>query len=142
MLVFIQKRRSRLMICASLLCIFASPASLMADDEKDKSVPPAKAVPAKPEASAPGLTERERMLLDRVEQLEKRVAELEAKGSPSSAPSAARADEVAATQPSPARVADAAPVATAETGAKLTLSASTNVIPTDKAVASLSPQAA
>src|ERR1700688_771260 len=115
MLVFIQKRLSRLIICASLLCTFASPASLLADDEKDKSVPPAKAVPAKPEAPAPGLTERERMLLDRVDQLEKRVAELEAKGSPSAAPGAARAEEVAATQPSPSGVADAVSVATAAT---------------------------
>jgi Putative beta-barrel porin-2, OmpL-like. bbp2 len=145
MLVFIQKRLSRLIICASLLCTFASPASLLADDEKDKSVPPAKAVPAKPEAPAPGLTERERMLLDRVDQLEKRVAELEAKGSPSTAPGAARAEEVAATQPSPSGVADAVSVATAATpgtGATVTPSARTNVIPTDKAVASLSPQAA
>jgi hypothetical protein len=40
------------------------------------------------DAPAPGLTERERMLLDRVEQLEKRVAELEAKGSAGTPPAA------------------------------------------------------
>jgi Putative beta-barrel porin-2, OmpL-like. bbp2 len=142
MLVFIRKRLSRLIICASLLCIFAVPSSLIADDEKDKSVPPAKAVPAKPEASAPGLTERERMLLDRVEQLEKRVAELEAKGSPSSAPGAPE-EEVASTQPSPAGNSNTASVATVGppgTSATITPGASADVIPTDKAVGSLSPQ--
>ena len=45
---------------------------------KDKNTAPTKGAPAKSDAPAP-LTERERMLLDRVEQLEKRVAELEAK---------------------------------------------------------------
>ena len=142
MLVFIQKKLSRLIICASLLCIFAVPSSLIADDEKDKSVPSAKAVPEKPEASAPGLTERERMLLDRVEQLEKRVAELEAKG-PLAAPGASRAEEVASTQPSPAGNANTASVATVGppgTSATITPSASTDVIPTDKAVGSLSSQ--
>src|SRR5580704_3849221 len=142
MLVFIGKRLSRLIICASLLCIFAVPSSLIADDEKDKSVRPAKAVPAKPEASAPGLTERERMLLDRVEQLEKRVAELEAKGSPSSAPGAAE-EEVASTQPSPAGNSNTASVATVGppgASATITPGASADVIPTDKAVGSLSSQ--
>src|SRR5262245_18726575 len=38
------------------------------------------------DAPVPGLTERERWLLERVEQLEKRVAELEAKGQARSAP--------------------------------------------------------
>jgi hypothetical protein len=47
------------------------PASL-----KNDSKPPAKPAAAAADSS-PGLTERERMLLDRVEQLEKRVAELE-----------------------------------------------------------------
>lgn len=42
-------------------------------------------------AAKPGLTERERWLLDRVEQLEKRVAELESKSQPA-LPVAAAAD--------------------------------------------------
>jgi Putative beta-barrel porin-2, OmpL-like. bbp2 len=90
MRAFIQKKMPILAILAALLCVSTSPALLLADDEKDKKTPPAKAGPAKSDASAPGLTERERMLLDRVEQLEKRVAELEAKG-PAGAPPTATA---------------------------------------------------
>ena len=63
----------------ALLCASTSPGLLFADDDKEKNTPPAKAASAKPDAPAP-LSERERMLLDRVEQLEKRVAELETKG--------------------------------------------------------------
>jgi hypothetical protein len=66
-------------LVAAFLCASSMPHVLLADDEKGKDTPSAKAIPAKPDAPAPGLTERERMLLDRVEQLEKRVAELEAK---------------------------------------------------------------
>src|SRR5262249_28040050 len=52
-------------------------------DEAQKSAP-ASADEAKVEASKAGLTERERWLLDRVELLEKRVAELESKSRPAS----------------------------------------------------------
>jgi hypothetical protein len=64
-------------------CGSAVGASAFADnDGKGKTEPPAKpAVAAKVEAPAP-LTERERRLLDRVEQLEKRVADLEGKAQP------------------------------------------------------------
>ena len=48
-------------------------------DANDKSESPAKREAAKVEAPAP-LTERERWLLDRVEELEKRVADIESKG--------------------------------------------------------------
>jgi len=51
-------------------------------DEAGKDQPPEAAKSAKPDAPQPGLTERERMLLDRVEQLERRVAELESKTQP------------------------------------------------------------
>ncbi len=88
MRALLQKRIFILSILAALLCGGLAPGLLLADDEKDKNTPPAKAAPAKPDAPAPGLTERERMLLDRVEQLEKRVAELEAK-EPAGAPPAA-----------------------------------------------------
>jgi hypothetical protein len=77
MRAFIQKKISILAIIAALLYASTSPGLLLADDDKDKNTPPAKAATAKPDAPAP-LTERERMLLDRVEQLEKRVADLEA----------------------------------------------------------------
>ena len=75
---------------------------LLADD-KDSTNPPAKSALAKSDASkiespAP-LTERERWMLDRMEQLEKRVAELEAKSNPAEA----KAAETAAAQPTPAQ---------------------------------------
>jgi putative OmpL-like beta-barrel porin-2 len=83
---------------------------LLADD-KATSNPPAKAAPAKSDSPAP-LTERERWMLDRMEQLEKRVAELEAKSNPAEA----KAAETAAAQPttappSSANALSAAPVA-------------------------------
>jgi hypothetical protein len=100
-------------VCGSLI-----PNRLLADD-KDTSSPPAKSDTAKTTAANPAaatsstakpvtekpgaekssaikidapapLTERERMMLDRMEQLEKRVAELEARNAPS-APSAVAA---------------------------------------------------
>jgi Putative beta-barrel porin-2, OmpL-like. bbp2 len=64
-------------------------------DDGGKDKPPAKPAAVKIDAPAP-LTERERQLLDRVEQLEKRMAELEGKGQPA-APSSS---EAAAPQPS------------------------------------------
>ncbi len=48
----------------------AKPAAASTDSQKDSKAKPNS-------AAASGLTERERMLLDRVEQLERRVAELE-----------------------------------------------------------------
>jgi Putative beta-barrel porin-2, OmpL-like. bbp2 len=63
----------------SMIPVFAS------TDDNGKSEPPAKRVAAKVDAPAP-LTERERWLLDRVEELEKRVADLESKGKTSESP--------------------------------------------------------
>jgi hypothetical protein len=76
------------LVGAGLLYHIAVPSKLLADDKDGKSVPaaPTSAKPAKVDAPSP-LTERERMLLDRVEQLEKRVTELEAK-EPAGAPPA------------------------------------------------------
>jgi hypothetical protein len=65
----------------STIPVFAS------TDDTGKSEPPAKRVAAKVDAPAP-LTERERWLLDRVEELEKRVADLESKGNPTTSPAA------------------------------------------------------
>jgi len=77
----------------AVCCGSAVPVVSFADD--GKSEPPTKPLAAaKIEAPAP-LTERERWMLDRMEQLEKRVAELEAKGQPS-VPSSS---EPAASQP-------------------------------------------
>ena len=55
------------------------PGRLLADDKNAPAPATARGALAKIEAPLPGLTERERWLLERVEQLEKRVAELESK---------------------------------------------------------------
>jgi hypothetical protein len=99
---------------AALLCAGAVSSRVLADD-KDANNPPAKTAPVKTDSPAP-LTERERWMLDRMEQLEKRVAELEAKNNPAGA----KAAEAAETQPTPAppapaSVTSAAPVAVAAT---------------------------
>jgi Putative beta-barrel porin-2, OmpL-like. bbp2 len=90
---------------AALLFAGIVPNRLLADD-KDTSNPPARSAPAKAD-SPPPLTERERWMLDRMEQLEKRVAELESKSNPA----AAMAVESTAAQPAPASAANAAPAA-------------------------------
>src|SRR6267154_89907 len=87
------------LILAAVFCGSAVPVVASADDGKGE--PPAQpAAAAKIEAPAP-LTERERWLLDRVEQLEKRVADLESKGNPAAAPAA----DASATQPASANLA-------------------------------------
>jgi len=75
-----------------LLCILC-PGRLLADGDGKSDA--AKAKPPRIEAPAP-LTERERLMLDRMEELERRVAELEAKSS-ASAPGVSGVG--AATQP-------------------------------------------
>ena len=123
--------------------LFASivPDRLLADD-KDTSNPPTKSVPAKSdgakiEAPAP-LTERERWLLDRVELLEKRVEELETKGSSPAVPGAAAASsQPGSLSPTTSTAASAAGVTPAPTVA----GANANVIPTEKVAASAAPQA-
>ncbi len=79
-----------------------APGLLIADDSKDNT--PSKAVPIKPDVPTPGLTERERWLLDRVEQLEKRVADLESKGNTTTLP----AGDASAVQPASANLATSA----------------------------------
>src|ERR1700682_6501155 len=64
-------------------------------DDTGKSERPAKRVAVKVDAPAP-LTERERWLLDRVEELEKRVADLESKGNN---PTTSPATDASAAQP-------------------------------------------
>ena len=86
MRIFKWKKLVSLML-AGVFCGSAVGASAFADED-GKGQPPAKpAAGAKIEAPAP-LTERERQLLDRVEQLEKRMAELEGKTQPTAAVSA------------------------------------------------------
>jgi hypothetical protein len=122
MLAFKHDRRVFRLFLATLLSATIVPARLLADD-KDSNNPPAKTAPVKSDSPAP-LTERERWMLDRVEQLEKRVAELEAKNSPA----AAKATETAVAQPAPAQPApasmtNAAPVAASVACPPVTLAA-------------------
>src|SRR5271154_6109817 len=89
---FAQNKIFSWLVGAGLLYSLAIPNRLLADDKgsKNDAAASSSAKPAKVDAPAPGLTERERMLLDRVEQLEKRVEELESKTS-AAAPSVAPA---------------------------------------------------
>jgi hypothetical protein len=95
-------------ILVGLCCGGALRASPFADDD-GKEKPSSKPAATNIEAPAP-LTERERRLLDRVEQLEKRVADLEGKGNPSAASGAdAAAAQPAATTPVASTAGVAAP---------------------------------
>jgi hypothetical protein len=109
----------------------------------------ASAKPIKMDAPVPGLTERERMLLDRVEQLERRVAELETKDAPAAASDPTTAAESAASRVtrgeaanSSARV-SATPASANASGAVSTSAspAGGNAISSDRVMASIGPQA-
>jgi Putative beta-barrel porin-2, OmpL-like. bbp2 len=104
------------------------PSRLLADDN-EASKPPAKPAPAKPDSPAP-LTERERWVLDRMEQLEKRVAELESKGNPPVTP----ATEFSPLQPTSANP-SALSLPSGAAAATSSAVASANVIPAEKVVA-------
>jgi Putative beta-barrel porin-2, OmpL-like. bbp2 len=82
------------LVLAGVACGSAVRARTFSDGD-GKSEPSARPSATKVDVPLP-LTERERWLLDRVEQLEKRVADLEAKGNPAAAP----ADASAAQPPS------------------------------------------
>jgi len=72
-------------VCVLLILLavsLAASVSSQADDTKKPNNPPALADDSTPKKTEGGLTDRERMLLDRVELLEKRVAELESKKAP------------------------------------------------------------
>src|ERR1700732_2644804 len=68
----------------TILCVSIAPGRVFADD----GTPSSTASSVKLDAPKPGLTEREQYLLDRVEQLERRVEELESKGGQPAAPAA------------------------------------------------------
>jgi len=108
--------------CGSTVRVYAS------DDDGKNERPARPPVAAKPEAPAP-LSERERWMLDRMEQLEKRVAELEGKGA-ASGPSA----DAKTVAPGEATNGASNGSAAAATGT----APSSNVIPSDHAIASLS----
>jgi hypothetical protein len=108
----------------ALLCVSIAPNRLLADD-KDSGAPPAKSAPARPDSPAP-LTERERWMLDRIEQLEKRMAEMEAKSN-SGTPATAAAST---TQPASSAASDPAIASSSVTAP----AANASVIPTEKTV--------
>lgn len=102
MRAFQHEKKTVCLLFAGLLCTSGVPNRLLADDKDDANAPGKSeaAGPAAPKLGMPvsGLTDRERWLLDRIEQLEKRVAELEAKSQPS-----ATAIRASATQHAPAQ---------------------------------------
>jgi hypothetical protein len=124
MRVFRRKTNFVWLVFAALFCASLFPSRVFADDKNDNN-PPAKTVPIKMEAPAPGLTERERWLLDRVEQLEKRVADLEFKGN-------APAETASAPQPASSTVANSAG---GGAEAEVSNGASASVMPGEKVVA-------
>ena len=119
-------RRFRLLLAATL-CTAVIPFCSLADD-KETSNPPTKSVPANPDSPAP-LTGRERWMLDRMERLEKRVAELESK---SNTP-VAFATEVSPLQPASSNPSMSSLLSGATSAAPAAV-AITNVIPAEKIV--------
>src|ERR1700693_4332046 len=65
----------------TILCVTIVPGRVLADD----GTPSGTTSSTKMDTPKPGLTEREQYLLDRVEQLERRVEELESKSAPPAA---------------------------------------------------------
>jgi hypothetical protein len=121
-------------ILAAVFCACIVPNRLLADD-KDSSAPPAKSASAKPDSPAP-LTERERWMLDRMEQLEKRVAEFESKSNAPVTP-VAEVSPLQPTSPNPSTSSMSSGITPAAPAAV----ASTNAIPVEKVVALSTAQA-
>jgi hypothetical protein len=115
-------------LCGSAIPVLAS------TDENGKGESPAKRVATKVDAPAP-LTERERWLLDRVEELEKRVAGLESKSN-----STASAGEVSATQPPSGNAATPAIAAATPSGASAATATNADSLSNDRVLA-VAPQA-
>jgi hypothetical protein len=137
MTLFGKKRELLWVFLAVALCSGMAPGLLIADGEGN-ATPPPKAAPIKPDAPAPGLTERERWLLDRVEQLEKRVAELETKTSSPAAPATAASSRPGSLNPTASTL---VAVAVSASPTPTAAGANTNVIPAEKVLASVNPQA-
>src|SRR5215469_3063284 len=135
----------------AVFCMIALPGRSLADgsgDKKGSDAPAAKSTPTKLDAPAPGLTEREQWLLNRVEQLEKRVAELETKSQTSAGWSIGATPQPAAanamTSNAPAVGSEASEVAAIPTAAPIAPPAGEHAIEKERAVASIAavgPQA-
>jgi hypothetical protein len=128
MRAFNKTRKILRLLSAAMLCTTFIPFRSVADD-KESGNPPAKPALAKPDSPAP-LTERERWMLDRMEQLERRVAELESKSNPPVTP----ATEISAPQPASPNLSTSS-LPTGATSAAPAAVAITSVIPPDKTVA-------
>src|SRR5258708_20539015 len=128
MRAFNQTRKTHRLFLAAILCTIVIPFRSLADD-KETSNPPARPVRTKPDSPAP-LSERERWMLDRIEQLEKRMAELESKGNPLVTP----ATEISAPHPASPYLSTSS-LLTGATSAAPAAVTITNVNPTDKTVA-------
>src|ERR1700730_10047782 len=113
---------------ALMLCATAAPGCVFADD-KESGTPQPQAAPVKPDSPAP-LTDRERWMLDRIDQLEKRMAELESKGNPLATP----ATETSAPHPASPDPSTSS-LLTGATSAAPAAVAITSVNPTHKTVA-------
>jgi hypothetical protein len=143
-------------ICVLLtfsLWISAIPQLLLADEKRNADGTKEQPANSASSAPAPGLTERERMLLDRVEQLEKRVAELETNKQPAAnsasspistsaaeARPTARVAEIANSQPVSTEMI-AAPVSAVRESATSTSAANGNAMSNDRVMASIGSQA-
>jgi hypothetical protein len=131
-------------LCFTMLLTLSIPKPAQAD-EKDGNARADKSATKKVDAPTP-LTDRERWLLDRVEQLEKRVADLESKDSSSAAPPSANS---AAAQPGSNSAPTVTPaVATNNSSAGVGAATSVSVTPSNPTAAnsvsgptSLAPQA-
>ena len=133
MRIGVMKRVVSLML-VTVLCGGTIPVVASTDDN-EKSERTSKPAAAKMEGPAP-LTERERWLLDRVEELEKRVADLESKGKPSESPAAD------ASAPPPGAVSAPTSVAAAATPSIAPGATSANPeSPSNDRVAAVGPQA-
>jgi putative OmpL-like beta-barrel porin-2 len=139
MLAFNKKTKLVWIGMVALLGVGSCPGGTLADEKDDKGEPAtttARAAAAKIETPLPGLTERERWLLDRVEQLEKRVADLESKGNTSTDTGSSTSQPIST---NPAGLSGLETASTPTAGATPGGVAS-NVIPKTKTVASLGSQ--
>jgi len=130
-------RFARAALLAIAVLFVVSMASLGADGTPDNARDTAKEkhstakTASKPDAPAPGLTEREQWMLDRIEQLEKRVAELESKGPsvPTSVAARPAAPSAAGESTPAATISPVSPSAPATAAANATPAYSSSVNP-------------
>ncbi len=82
-LIRCEKREFMWPVALAFLCLVATPCRLLGDDKGNSDGSPKKSTAV--DAPVP-VTERERILLDRLEELERRVADLEASRQPAASP--------------------------------------------------------